>query len=130
MPRPLLVALNAARRGSCARAVVTAVVALALLLAQWAGQAHRIAHPNDPEERVAPAWSLLHERSPGVDDGLGDTLHDCAAYDAAALGAGPPLDASASALPCATPAPTPVAATRGPGSVDALGYSPRAPPRA
>lgn len=118
-----------------ARGAVAWVCAATLLLAQWAGLAHRIEHPRDLEERVALAWSVLHEREHGVDHASdhGDGApphHDCVAYDAATLGIGPPLASAlgddAARVGENTRRAEPARAARAP----ALAYHSRAPPRA
>ncbi len=72
---------------SLARACSTALLALALIGAQFAGVKHRIEHAPVLDDHSA--YALLEHDHDHEDDRL--PTHDCAAYDAAAVGDGPPL---------------------------------------
>ena len=106
------------------RSLSVAVIAPALLCAQLAGLTHRVEHPRDAADQVAIAAELVAQSEHGS-----DAQHDCAAYDAATLGGGPPLAAD-----CGAPAQ--VASDRARVEFHAwvarapvLGYASRAPPR-
>lgn len=80
----LLAFLSANRARSARLSVALAVLSLITLLwAQAAGYAHRIAHPRTPSTITK---SLT---APNAEQGFGEH-HDCAAFDAATLGDGPP----------------------------------------
>lgn len=123
------------------RAFSVALLAAALVGAQIAGVEHRIAHAPGSDQHRAHWQALLHDRNDEehsredhahhVHDG-GDEApaHDCAAYDAATLGDGPPI---ASSKPAATPPPQSARSTGGNAVVDNCPHLPfhsRAPPRA
>ena len=76
---------------SLLRACSIALLAIALAGAQIAGVAHRIAHA--PGLGGPASWQTLLQEQ----DGGRTPAHDCAAYDAAILGDGPPLAQSAPA---------------------------------
>lgn len=115
---------------------VVAVVLVALLLSQWSGWAHRIAHaPGSPSlaaSALASSVALAEVEASGGRDGHGAPLarehghdhaddsfpspegegsHSCVLLDAAALGDGPPAQARIALRPLPPPAsPAPVSA--------------------
>lgn len=103
-----------------------------MLCAQSAGHTHRIEHPHDIEDRVALALDRIdHAHGPDADSGH-DTAeqHDCAAYDAATLGDGPPLSMAATAVAQVASERARLAQHVWLARAPALGYAARAPPRA
>lgn len=114
------------RGGPC----VVALVLVALLLSQWSGWAHRIAHaPGSPSlasSALASSVALAAAESSGghdvrgaplarahghdhaddhVDSPEGDGSHSCVLLDAAALGDAPPAQARIALRPLPPPAP-------------------------
>lgn len=113
------------------RRLVIAVTAIAMLCAQAVGYAHRIEHPHDIEDRVALALDRIeHAHGEGADSGHGTVQpHDCAAYDAATLGDGPPLSTAATAVAQVASERARLAQHVWLARAPALGYASRAPPR-
>lgn len=106
------------------RAISVALLTVALVGAQVAGLTHRVVHAGLQGQTTV--WQTL---SPQDKDGNG-FAHDCAAYDAATLGNGPPLLQAAWS---AAPLPPLVHATFHVAVADSspnLPFHPRAPPRA
>lgn len=103
---------------------LTAWAALALVIAQLAGLAHRIEHPRDLADEIEVAAALAEQGDSG-----GDTHHDCAAFDAATLSDGPPLVADLGACAQAASARAGTAFRAWAGRAPVLGYASRAPPR-
>ncbi len=124
--------------------MAVAWLALSMLAAQLAGFGHRIAHPHGLAggiAQVAPSnrghapqhlhhLGHVHHEHDAAAGGDVDGAHDCAAYDAATLGDGPPKPA---VITAAAPPPSaalgPLGLTQ-PGSAPQLGFRSRAPPRA
>jgi hypothetical protein len=141
------------------------VLAACLLGAQFAGHAHRIAHPqvalgvgpalgeashaalSRASGSEASAQGALAADAPGHDHdqghahdqghvhaawpfGHGDAGHDCAAYDAATLGDGPPLALAASAVLPPRVARHACGDRAAPAVPPRLAFRSRAPPRA
>ena len=110
---------------SLRRLSFVALLALALVGAQIAGVAHRIEHAPTPSEHDG------HAHGPSADqDHGGSPSHDCAAYDAATLGDGPPLQIATqtSTRPAHVAIATIVSAVA--DTSPHLPFHPRAPPRA
>lgn len=108
------------------RAAVLVVLALALSVAQMAGHAHRIAHAHGQEHHDCASehahfFALF---APA------DVEHNCAAFDAATLGDGPPVAVALKQGREPVVAPV-VGASPAPSCIDCWpDYLSRAPPRA
>lgn len=102
---------------------LTAWLAVALVGSQIAGQIHRVEHVPAQAGQFSEDALSIH-----ADDG-DSSRHDCAAYDAAALGDGPPVAQSTFA---AASLPRPVATAHFVAVADNspnLPFHSRAPPR-
>lgn len=117
----------------------TALLAVALVSAQIAGVAHRIEHApgSDLQHRLA-----LLQYGENFDDHSHDgraeqhhhgdhtPKHDCAAYDAATLGNGPPLAQASPSLTAPPHLPVTAVFSTVADNSPHLPFHPRAPPRA
>lgn len=116
--------------GSLLHRALLAVLAAAVLCAQFTGAQHRIEHA----DRLAALARFVHAQAAGSAESasLPETApwHDCAAYDAAALGDGPPAASAFCSPPPAGAARFAGASTPAAPLPHALGYLSRAPPRA
>lgn len=119
----MLITVHRRPKSSLIVRAFAALLAVALVGSQVAGQVHRVKH--------APvhAGQLVERALLFAADGGNGSQHDCAAYDAAALGDGPPVTHSVSTeafLPCSVPTAQIVAVV---GNLPHLPFQARAPPR-
>ncbi len=102
-----------------------------MLVAQLAGLQHRIEHAGGaPVEQALVALDDHSESGSAHDHGDPErSAHDCAAYDAATLGGGPPLGGDVCRMTLRLADVAQVAHLAQPGSAPQLGFQSRAPPR-
>lgn len=76
--------MQTARPSSSIRIVIALLTAMALLLAQWVGQNHRINHADLQQQAGIAGMTDLVADSGNNDNN--DISHSCAAFDAATVG--------------------------------------------
>lgn len=112
-------------RATVGRATGSAASAGGILAADDRGHAHGPAHGHDDERDHDHG----HDRA-GWSFGHGGASHDCAAYDAATLGDGPPIALAAAAAPSPRVVRQAGGDLAAPAAAPRLAFHSRAPPRA